>query len=81
MIKTSIVLGFQDNIPVEYRSTGLAKDLSTAKWLFCLTGWGNSEGQPKLFYETIKVDWPEGNALFKVDNTTLWSLGHKIILN
>lgn len=81
MITTSIVIGMEDNFPIILKSTGLAKDLDIAKWIFDHVGWNSGEYYPCLFYEIERTHWHESENSLSIDKSTLFILGHCLIMN
>lgn len=87
MIKTLILLGIKENRPIWYKTTGLAKNMDIARWLFSYSGWSNKGGNfPEIvtYYEVIESkveDSFEDNSLFVDEADTMWVLGSAVLLN
>lgn len=82
MITTYIALGEEENYPTWHKSTGLAKSLSIARWMFEFCGWKSPGKQfPDIGYVEEVVEWPEGDKYFPSIETELWVLGSCLQMN
>lgn len=82
MIQTSILLELDGNWPIWNKSTGLAKSLPIALWLFEYCGWKREGFQyPDLAYVVETIEWPEGDDIYPWDKSELFILNNRLIMN
>lgn len=81
MIKTSIILELDGRFPVEYKYSGLAKNLKELKWLFEFCGWKTDDAYPCYAFVIEEGVLHEEIFNFPCDMTQLWVLGDCMYLN
>jgi hypothetical protein len=81
MIKTAIIIGFQDNFPIWYKFEGFAQNLNVANWMFDYCGWNNLDKNSQLLICEETINWNEGDKYFPCNGLEVFILGEKRILN
>ena len=88
MIRTQIILGFQNETPVFFPLEGLAVSKKVAYWLFSYCGWKSQKsGYPALYFlpeepfiQEVEIEREEG--YFYIDNKfECWVFNSYINLN
>lgn len=81
MLKIAIIIGVEDNFPIWFKYDGLAKSKKDAIWVFEFCGWKSHGLYPQLTFCEETIEWQEGEKYISSNNSELFILGAKLILN